>query len=401
MLDKLIHIQNNILKSIPTGFKRYLYSQINWNSKAICITGARGTGKTTLMLQHFIDKYNDTEQCLYISADNIEVAAFGLYKIAVEYFKYGGKTIIIDEIHKYHLWQVELKNIIDAFPGKNIIVSGSSSVNLKKGKADLSRRLVYYDLKGLSFREYLQLKENLKYNVYSIEKILSHHISIAKDMSRHISILKYFGKYLNHGYYPFIVEGESVYLQKVLNIIEKVFYEDIAIIGNMKRENILALKKILWLIATSTPFLVNIDKLSREIGISKEYVYSYIEYLEDAGLLNGIYSEAKGFKFIRKPVKLLIENTNILNAVSGSLNTESEKGTVRETFFVNQVKSLYKVSYIEPGDFLVNDKYIFEIGGKNKDFEQIRNKKNSFIVSDNIETGFGAKIPLYLFGFLY
>jgi len=243
MLDKLVFIQNNALKNIPTAFKRYLYDQIDWNSRAVCITGARGTGKTTLLLQYFKEKYNDAEQCLYISADNIEVAAYGLYKTAIEYFKYGGQAIIIDEIHKYPLWQVELKNIIDTFSDKKIIISGSSSLDLKRSKADLSRRLVYYDLKGLSFREYLHLKENLKYKVYSLEKILSHHAGIAKEISEHTAILKHFNKYLSQGYYPFIIEGESVYLQKVLNIIEKVFYEDIAVIGNLKRANILALKK--------------------------------------------------------------------------------------------------------------------------------------------------------------
>lgn len=180
-----------------------------------------------------------------------------------------------------------------------------------------------------------------------------------------------------------------------------MFYEDIAVVGNLKRSNIVALKKILWIVATSAPFSVNIDKLSREIGISKEYVYSYIDYLEDAGFLNGIYAQAKGFKLARKPAKLLIENTNILEAINSSLRTESEKGTVRETFFVNQVKANYKLSYNEEGDFLVDEKYIFEIGGKDKDFEQVGSKRNSFVASDGIEIGYKRKIPLYLFGFIY
>ncbi|OGS21935.1 MAG: hypothetical protein A2252_04150 [Elusimicrobia bacterium RIFOXYA2_FULL_39_19] len=401
MLDKLINIQNSIIKSVPFNFKRYLYNQIDWNSRSICITGTRGTGKTTLLLQYFKENYNDTEQCLYLSADNIEVAATGLYKIATEYFKFGGKAIIIDEIHKYPDWQIELKNIIDSFPDKKIIISGSSSLDLKKGKADLSRRLVYYDLKGLSFREYLQLKENIKYKPCSMNEILSNHAEISKEFTKNTPILKYFNKYLRYGYYPFIIEGEGVYLQKILNIIEKVFYEDIAVVGNLKRSNVQALKKILWIVATAVPFSVNIDKLSREIGISKEYVYSYISYLEDAGLLCGIFAQAKGFKLTRKPAKLFIENTNILEAINSSLRTESEKGTIRETFFVNQVKAYHKLSYSEVGDFLVEGKYVFEIGGKHKDFEQLGSKSNSFVASDGIESGFKNKIPLYLFGFLY
>ncbi len=401
MLDKLFFIHNNTLKGTPLAFKRYLYNVIDWEARSLCITGARGTGKTTMLLQHIHESYSHPGECLYVSADNVELSAVGLYKIAGEYFSYGGKTLVIDEIHKYPSWQIELKNIIDTFRDKKVIISGSSSLDLKRGKADLSRRLPYYDLKGLSFREFLCLMKNISVGAVELDQLLKGHVRISRGLLKNGPVLKYFNEYLQYGYYPFIAEGESTYLQKVLNIIEKVFYEDIAVIGNLKRTNITMIKKILWVIATSSPFSVNIDKLSREIGISKEYVYTYLEYLEDAGLLSGIYGKGKGFKLVRKPAKLFIENTNLLTALCGSLRSESEIGALRETFFVNQLQQGHKVAASDKGDFLVDGKYIFEIGGKDKSFGQIAGVKNSYIASDRIEIGYDRKIPLYLFGLLY
>lgn len=401
MLEKLFFIHKNTLKNIPLKFKRYLYNIVDWKVRCICITGARGRGKTTMLMQYIHENYSNVEDCLYISADNVEVSADGLYKIAGEYFSYGGKALVIDEIHKYPSWQIELKNIIDTFGDKKIIISGSSSLDLKRGKADLSRRLSYYDLKGMSFREYLNIVKNISVEPVKLESILQNHVKISQSLLKHGSILKFFNEYLKYGYYPFITEGESTYLQKVLGIIEKVFYEDIATTGNLKQKSIVVLKKLLWVIAASSPFTVNIDKLSREIGISKVSIYAYLEYLEDAGLLSGIYADAKGFKFIRKPAKLFVENTNLLAALCGSLRSEGELGTLRETFFVNQLNQGHKVNSSDKGDFFVDSKYTFEIGGKDKGLKQIKGVKNSFIAADRIEIGHDTKIPLYLFGFLY
>lgn len=401
MLEQLLSIHTVTTRNIPLNFKRYLYHEIDWNSRCLCITGARGTGKTTILLQHFIEKYNNPEECLYVSADHIDVAGTGLYRIAEKYFAYGGKTLIIDEVHKYPGWQTEVKSIIDTYHTRKVIISGSSSLDLKRGKADLSRRFAYYDLKGLSFREYLNLKEKMATKACSLEYLLKHHVSMAKDLSSEQSILKMFEKYLVGGYYPFVMEGESAYLQKVMNVIEKVFYEDIAIIGNLKKNSITVLKKLLWIVTTSAPFTVNIERLSRELGIAKEYIYHYIDYLEDAGLLNAVHTHGKGLKLARKPAKLFLENTNLLAAIGGSLKTATDIGTVRETFFVNQLQQAHQVRYSDKGDFAVDERYIFEIGGKNKDFHQLIEAPNSFVASDGMEIGFGKKIPLYLFGFLY
>lgn len=401
MLEKIFSIHTNTVKDIPMSFRRYVFRDIDWMANHICITGARGVGKTTMLLQYYHEKFADVEKCLYISADNIEVSALGLLTLASHYFALGGEALIIDEIHKYPHWQIELKNIIDTFRNKKIIISGSSSLDLQKGKADLSRRLVYYDLKGLSFREYLELKEGVQFQTLSIEDILHTHVKRAQQITAKIPILKIFKKYLVQGYYPFFLEGEATYLQKISNIIEKVIYEDIATNGNIKQSNLVVLKKILWVIATSVPFTTNIEKMSRELGISKQYVYHYLEYLEKANMINSMRIDARGFTLARKPAKLFIENTNLLHAIAGTLRSEAERGTLRETFFVNQLKGQEKISMSEQGDCVVKSKYIVEIGGKNKDFSQIAGIKNAFVAADDIEIGIGNKIPLYLFGFLY
>jgi predicted AAA+ superfamily ATPase len=401
MLEELFYIHRKTVEDIPLKFERYLHGSIDWNSPHICITGYRGAGKTTMLLQHYAQKYNDVEKCLYVSADNVEVSAIGLFRVASEYFKFGGEAIIIDEIHKYQGWEIELKNIIDTFKGKRVLVSGSSSLKLKQGKADLSRRVVYYNLKELSFREYLELREGMVFPVWSLDEILNQHVKISGELSKGRPILKYFRNYLSTGAYPFIVEGETTYLSKLLNVIEKAIYEDIAIAGDMKQSNIPVLKKILWLIASTVPFQVNIDKMSREFGISKEYVYNYLEYLDRAGMINSIASDGKGYRLVRKPSKILMANSNLLFAVNSSMMSESERGTVRETFFISQIGNIFKTTLSEKGDFKVNDKYVFEIGGPGKGDVQIKGIKDSYIAADGIEVGFGNKIPLHLFGFLY
>ncbi|MFH2202211.1 MAG: ATP-binding protein [Elusimicrobiota bacterium] len=401
MLDRLFAIHNSAVKNTPLAFKRYLHADIDWKSDAICVTGARGVGKTVMLLQHYHENYGDVEKCLYVSADNVEASAAGLLNIASEYFAFGGQALILDEIHKYPNWQVELKNIADTFKGKKLLVSGSSSLNLKKGKADLSRRFVYYDLKGLSFREYLGLKEKKVFPVLKIADIVGGHVRHAQAISGRLTVLRAFRNYLSGGYYPFFIESEAAYPQKVLNVIEKALYEDVALIGNVKPANIAVIKKILRLIAGTAAFAPNMDKLSRELGLSKEYVYHYLEYLEQAGITLALYAGGKGYSLLRKPAKLFLENTNLLAAINGSLRLETDQGAARETFFVNQVGGCERVTAAAQGDFAVNDRMVFEIGGKNKREDQIKGVKNAYLALDGVEISAGNRIPLYLFGFLY
>ena len=401
MLEELFFIHKSTVEDTPLDFKRYLDNQIDWDAQAVCIMGPRGVGKTTLLLQHYHEIYHNVEKCLYISADNVEVAALGLFPIAKEYFQYGGDALIVDEIHKYPRWQNELKSILDTFKKKKVFISGSSSLALQESKVDLSRRLVYYSLKGLSFREYLMLKEKIKLSSVSLEEIFSHHVALAGKVSSGIPVLKYFKEYLSTGYYPFFLEGGGTYYSKLSNIIEKALYEDVAAMGNLKRSNILVLKKMLWLIASSGSFTVNIEKMSRELKLSKEYVYSYLEYLEGAGLISCLRPGGKGYALARKPQKIYIEDPNLLGALHHQLMSDRDQGALRETFFVNQLKNLFKITASDKGDFLLNDKYTIEIGGKDKNFDQIKEVKDAYVAADRMEIGAGKKIPLYLFGMLY
>ncbi len=401
MLEELFFIHQKTVEDTPLNFKRYLYDQIDWKAQAFCVMGPRGVGKTTLLLQHYHESYRTVEKCLYVSADNIEVSALGLFKIAKEYFQYGGEALIIDEVHKYPNWQSELKSILDTFKKKRFFVSGSSSLALQEGKVDLSRRLVYYGLKGLSFREYLTLQEKMVMASVSLDEILSRHVALAEKISSEAPVLKYFKQYLAAGYYPFFLEGETTYYSKLLNIIEKVLYEDVAALGNLKRSNIPVLKKMLWLVASSGSFTVNIEKMSRELKLSKEYVYSYLEYLEGSGLISSLRSGGKGYSMARKPEKIYIQDPNLLGALNHQLVLERDQGALRETFFVNQLKDLFKVTASDKGDFLLNDKYTIEIGGKDKNFGQIKDVKDAYVAADRLEIGSGRKIPLYLFGMLY
>lgn len=401
MLENLFSIHNQVVNEDVKKHKRYLYDKIEWKERAICLMGARGVGKTTLLLQHYWEVYKSVERCLYLSADNIQVAGMGLFNIAQEYFSYGGETLIIDEAHKYPDWSSEVKNIIDTYKNRKIILSGSSSLALQKGGNDLSRRLLNYELKGLSFREFLLLEAGGAEKVLDFDDILENHVKHAERISKHSPILRHFKEYLLYGYYPYFLEGKGTYLAKLANVIEKVIVEDIAGIYKVTSTNLPVLKKMLWLISSSEPFIPNIDKMSRELGVSKEYTYLYLEYLEKAHLLMSIREKLEGFKLVRKPAKIFLNNTNLAHAILGKLNLAANEGAARETFFINQVSGQAPLFSAAKGDFLVKGKYVMEIGGKNKNREQIKNIKNSFIAADGIEIGAARKIPLYLFGFLY
>lgn len=401
MLDSLFAIHQNVMRQLPLEWKRYLYPQIKWSTQALCLTGARGVGKTTLLLQHYHDRYNSVEKCLYLSADNILVIAEGLFNIAQEYFQYGGEALIIDEIHKYPNWSLEVKNISDTYKNKKILLSGSSSIALSKGLGDLSRRVVFYNLRGLSFREYLLFAHNLAFPPYELKEILRHHVAYANQISSKVSILKCFQQYLQYGFYPFFLEGIDVYQTKLLNIIEKIISEDIPVIFQVSQAKIPVLKKMLWMIATAQPFVPNIERMSKSLGLSKEYTYHFLDYLEKANLVTFLGNQGKGHKLVRKPRKIFLENTNLLAAIAGSLKMSGEIGTIRETFFQNQLQGL--VLYSDPiADFLVEGQYRFEIGGKSKKIPaEKRGGKNFYAAMDNIEVGAGNRIPLYLMGFLY
>lgn len=401
MLEELIAIHHEVMANTATKVRRYLYDRIHWNTQAIAILGDRGVGKTTLMCQRLLEEHKTVERALYISADNINVTAQGLFKIAQTFFNYGGEALFIDEIHKYPNWSIELKNILDTYKKGKVVFSASSLIDLKRSKADLSRRVVYHHLYGLSFREFLHLSANILVPVQTLDEILHNHMVISEQVRPH-KILKHFKNYLSHGYYPFFVEGLQDYLSKVNNVIEKVICEDIAMAFNLRQTTLPILKKILWLVATTDGLTPNIDNISNSLGISREIVYNCLEYLGQSGLINNLYPIGEGMKLIRKPGKIYLNNSNLLHAINGTLKRDSGSGGVRETFFANQVGAFHKVNlHHGNADFLIDDSIVIEVGGKGKNQNQIKGLENAFLAVDDVEIGFKNKIPLYLFGFLY
>ena len=392
-MQKLIEL-SNLYFSLPTPtFKRYLYSQIDLQSKIIGILGQRGVGKTILMRQ-IAQSYNLLpSKMLYISADNIVKS---LSEIAIEFASFGGKLLIIDEIHKADNFALELKTIYD-FVDIKVIFSGSSALELENSKVDLSRRVLFYKLYSLSFREFLAIKYDIDLPVIQLDEILTSHQDRAIQIKKEFLPLEYFRYYREFGAYPFFTEGELGYNLRLNEIINIILDSEVATIYNVDSDKINTIRKLLHLLCSSVPLELNIQNLAQLSGISRNTLYSYLYYLQKANLIEIIGGNFKNKKLLNKPDKIYLENVNLYNILCSDKNS----GSIRESFFVSQTKIVHNVKYSNIGDFIVDDKYIFEVGGKNKGFEQIKDIKNSFVVADDIEVGFKNKIPLYLFGFLY
>lgn len=388
------------MQHIPQQNKRYLYDQLNWDVKALCIIGDRGVGKSTLLCQRLLQQYQSVSKALYISADNIHVLSEGLLTIAKTYFARGGEALFIDEVHKYPNWSVEVKNILDIYKDRQVVLTGSSSLDLVKCKGDLSRRVSYRRLYGLSFREYCQfvLKQSLP--VVTLQDIMSNHVNIVSEL-KIPAILKHFQDYLTFGFYPFFLEGQSDYLDKLNNMIEKVIYEDIGVIYDLKSATLVVLKKIIWLIATAGVFTPNIDNMAKELNVSRELVYSCLDYLNRAGIIHNLFPHATGMKLIRKPNKIVLNAPNAYYAINKTLKTNTAVGAIREAFFANQLGWLHKINTHQTADFIVDDQYVFEIGGPSKTKKQIKNCAQAYLALDGIEVGIDNSIPLFLFGLLY
>ncbi|MCP4149507.1 MAG: ATP-binding protein, partial [bacterium] len=377
MLSELFNIQNRYLAAIPTNFKRYLYDEINWDNRLNIITGARGTGKTTLVLQHFREKYGDIKKCLYFSADNPLVLKNGIYNTAAEYFKFHGDCLIIDEVHKQKDWSIEVKGLYDAYPDKKFIILGSSTLNILSEKSDLSRRGVIYSLQPLSFREFLVMKFNKQLPAYSFEDILSGHIDIAGELSaKFAAILGDFNDYLMFGSHPFFAEySRDEYFKVLANVIDKMIYEDITTIRTLKAFSSLKLKKLLGFLACSKVPLFNLETLKNEIDVSRDTLYEYFDLLARAELLNIVSTESKKPKAFKNS-KILFKSPNVYYSIAFELwNSDIQKGNIRESFFAAQVGKDYQVFSSMNTDFLVTHKdrrIEIEVGGKSKRRKQIK-----------------------------
>jgi len=379
-----------LLQNTTTDFKRYLYEKVSWDNRMIGIIGARGVGKTTLILQH-IKENLDTKKALYVSADDMYFGENRLFDLADDFYKSAGEYLFIDEIHKYSDWSRELKNIYDSFPTLKIVFTGSSVLDILKGSADLSRRAIIYNLHGLSFREYLKLFHNYETEVYSLEKIVNNEVKLT-DIAHPLPL---FNDYLKRGYYPFGLENELDL--RLGQIIVQTLETDIPQFANLNVGTSRKLRRLLSIIAESVPFKPNFSKISEIMGVSRNSLDDYFTYMEKAGLIGQLRNETSGIRGLGKVDKVYLDNTNIIFNLVGD---KSNIGNVRETFFFNQMRVLNEVISSVKADFVIDD-YTFEVGGKNKQQTQIEKDGKSFVVKDDIEFGYLNVIPLWAFGLNY
>jgi len=397
MLDNLIKYQNRLLKTFKIEYKRYIFDDINFDDKMIAIFGARGVGKTTTLFQYLLELQSSGKNALYISLDYPFLSGVDLIEIVEEFVQNGGKYLLLDEVHRYNDFSAYLKTIYDLYD-INVIFTSSSATSLLNAKSDLSRRVTLYNLYGFSFREFLEIKHTIKLDKLQLEDILKNHKRAVDNILKNdINILKEFKQYLEIGYYPFYFDKKTSYYENLINTINLTIDLDLTSLGLIEQKYTYKLKKLLEVVCQSSPFEVNYTKIAASAEISRAKLYDYITFLNDGQMLLLLDEPIKGIKKINKPAKIYLNNTNLLFAYCQN----SKIGTIRETFFANQVSQNHQLHISNKGDFTINEKYHLEIGGKNKTFEQIKNIENSFVVSDDIKIGNGNKIPLYLFGFLY
>ena len=386
------------IDATPVNFTRSLMDVIQWDARLIGIKGARGVGKTTLILQYIKKNIPIDESSLYVSLDNIWFAANTVSALVDQFVKQGGKFLFLDEVHKYPNWSQELKNIYDDYPELKIVFTASSLLEILNARADLSRRAVVYTMQGLSYREYLNLKLGLDLQKHSLNDILIDHLRISREINAVVKPLQYFNEYLRHGYYPFFQEFPELYFQRVEEVINLILEIELPLLRKVEVAYVSKLKQLLQIISESVPFVPNVTKLSERIGVNRNTFVSYLYFLEEAHIIRNLYKDAKGITQLQKPNKIFLENTNLQYALSPN---KANVGNIRETFFINQLSPQHTLEYIEESDFLVDHKFIFEVGGKSKNDAQIKNINNSYLAVDTIEYGIGNKIPLWLFGFMY
>ncbi|MGI5974437.1 MAG: ATP-binding protein [Paludibacter sp.] len=389
------------LEETDMRFERYLKSQIDWNNRLIGITGARGTGKTTMLLQHIKEQYGtNPENVLFVSLDNIYFTTHKLYALADDFHSLGGQELYLDEVHKYPTWAQEIKNIYDDYPKLKIVFTGSSMLQIFKADADLSRRVRHYQLFGLSFREFLIYEGLLKNSQqsFSLEDILENHVSITQRLNKEINALPAFQKYLKYGYYPYYQEDIAGYGERVLQTFNTVIESDLPNVESIDFYSINRIKKLFYILSEMVPFTPNISQLSQMVDVTRVSLMNYLQLLEKSHCVLLLKQKATGMRQMVKPEKIYLQNTNYSYALSAE---NPEIGNLRETFFFNQLQQKHKVTYTEHTDFYVDGKYYFEIGGKSKSTKQIKDLNNAFLVLDGITVGFRNEIPLWLFGFLY
>lgn len=398
-MEALFLAYNRKLQETDCSFQRFLYKKIDWNERLIGIKGARGVGKSTMILQHIKLTFNDTTKAFYASLDHIWFVNHTLSELVEYLYTHGVNYIYLDEVHRYHGWIREIKNIYDSYPQIHIVFTGSSLLELNNAEADLSRRLRIYSLPGLSFREYLAINRIAQLPKLSLNNVLTKHIQTASIIATKLKVLPHFEKYLQQGYYPFFLETSSAesYFERLQQVVNTVIENDIPAVEEVEYETLMKAKKLLMTLAQMVPFMPNMTTLCEILSTTRNQLIRLLSLLERSTLIRQLSAETKNLKALGKPDKILFNNPNLMYALNGSADT----GSVRESFFSAMLSVNHGIGYPKQGDLLVDERYLFEIGGKNKGFTQIRDIPESFVVADEIEIGFGNKIPLWIFGLLY
>jgi len=399
-METLFAKQDRLLDKVQTDLVRHQMQEINWDARLIAIRGARGVGKSTLMLQYIKMKYEQySRKVLYCTLDSIYFANHSLLELADMFYKYGGRHLFLDEIHKYQKWSREVKEIYELYPDMRVVISGSSLLNILTGDADLSRRCVAYNMQGLSFREYLRFYHQIDIGPRTLADILAHPEAICSEVNASCQPLPLFKDYLKHGYFPYYLENRIDYYTQMEQVVNYVVETELPAECGVDVANTRKIKALVGILATTIPFEVNISKLATMIEVQRNTVVEYLSYLGRARVLNLLYSQIATVKKIQKPDKIYLENPNLIYA----LGTDSiNMGTVRETFVVNQLSYGHTIEYgKDAGDFKADGRYTFEVGGKSKNYEQIAGVPDSYILADDIETPFGHKLPIWVVGFLY
>ena len=396
-IQPLINIYHRKLAATDLRFKRYLHDRIDWSLRLIGIKGARGVGKTTMLLQHIKESFGKIDDALYVSLDNLWFNTYKLEDLVEFLYTHGVMHIYLDEVHRYKDWAVLLKNFYDSYPDLNIVYTGSAMLAIDSSKADLSRRQSLYSLNGLSFREYLAYEGVVSIPTIRLEEMLFSHVEYAVDVISRVKVLKYFDKYLREGYYPYYKEAGNDYLMRVGEVARLVIDNDIPSVEDITYATAQKIKTLLMVIAGNVPLEPNISKLSSQLESTRDQTLKMLYLLDRADLLLLLTEKLKNYKHLTSPEKIYLNNTNLMYALSGKIS----EGTVRETFFANQVGAVTALTMPKRGDFMADGKYLFEVGGSSKTFDQIAGIPDSYLAIDDIETGTGNRIPLWVFGCMY
>ena len=398
-MDKLFEYYQRRLQNVEMTYIRNLENTISWDARLIGIKGARGCGKTTLLLQHINKTFeNNLSKALFVSLDNIWFSNNRLIDLVDHFAKQGGTHLFLDEVHKYPDWSIEIKNIYDEYPSIHVVFTGSSLLEIIKARADLSRRALIYELPGLSFREFLQFETGFEFPSYSLIEILQDHLSITQTIVSQIKPFVHFNNYQQYGYYPYYREGVADYPQRLAETVLMILEQELPLLRNVEPSYVPKLKQLLSIIAESAPFVPNVTKLSERIGINRQTFITYLTYLEQANLIQLLYRETQGIGLLQKPNKIYLDNANLMHVLG---STKPPIGSQRETFMINHLSKVAAVQYSPQSDFFIDNTYTIEVGGKNKTRKQLQGLDDAYIAADTIEHGHGKTIPLWLFGFLY